>query len=75
VALSYAKAYREVETRGDTVASFTAGQMTNSKQDALALYGKVGGSKFDSLRATYPLAIGEGMRESSGNPTEATTPP
>lgn len=70
VALSYAKAYREVKAGKDTAASFTAGEMINAKQDALALYGKAGGSKFDRLRASYALAIGEGMRESSGNTTE-----
>lgn len=70
VALSYAKAYGEVKAGKDTAASFTASEMTDPKRDALALYGKAGGSKFDRLRATYALAIGEGMRESSGNTTD-----
>jgi hypothetical protein len=54
----------------DSVAAALAGTSFKSERDALALYGKGGGSQDDRLRAIYALAISEGMRESSGNTTE-----
>jgi hypothetical protein len=70
IAHEYAKAACSLQNNPASIAGATAMPTINVKEDALALYGKADGSAFDRLRATYTLAIGEGMRESSGNPTE-----
>jgi hypothetical protein len=70
MALSYAKAYCELKTQPDSVATALAGDAFAARSDALAWYGRAGGSAEQRLRALYALALGEGMRESSGNPSE-----
>lgn len=70
MAASYAKTWCEASKSPGSVAAALAGTSFKSERDALALYGKGGGSQDDRLRAIYALAISEGMRESSGNTTE-----
>lgn len=70
VAQSYAQAYCEVKAGKDSAATFTASVMDKPQNDALVHYGKADGQPVERLRHVYALALGEGMRESSGNPTE-----
>jgi len=70
MAASYAKTWCEARKSPDSISAALAGTGFEPKRDALALYGKSGGNQADRLRAIYALAIGEGMRESSGNTTE-----
>jgi hypothetical protein len=70
IALVYANAYRDLKHNIDPTATIVAGDAKIKSSDALELYGKTAGPSRLRLRATYALAIGEGMRESSGNTTE-----
>jgi hypothetical protein len=70
VALVYANAYRDLKLGMEPTATVVAGAAPNMSEDALELYGEAGGTPTDRLVAVYALAIGEGMRESSGNTTE-----
>ena len=70
VALVYANAYRDLKRGVDPTATIVAGDAKVQYLDALELYGKDHEPPGLRLRATYALAIGEGMRESSGNTTE-----
>jgi len=70
VALVYSRRYCELRRHTDTAVTVMAGHAVHSAKDALNLYGKAGGSDVDRLRAVFALAMGEGMRESSGNTTE-----
>ena len=63
---AYAKAWCDLR-RPTSVASRLAGTDFDAATDALAHYGRAGGSPQDRLRALYALALGEGMRESTGN--------
>ncbi|MEA2861530.1 MAG: hypothetical protein QOC72_3569 [Methylobacteriaceae bacterium] len=70
VSLVYAKNYCEL-ARGEKNATFVmSGKAGPASSDALTLYDEGDGTSRDRLRATYTLAIGLGMRESSGNTTE-----
>jgi len=63
---TYAKAWCELRHPA-SVAARVAGTNFDAATDALAHYGRAGGSPQDRLRALYALALGEGMRESTGN--------
>lgn len=69
MAAGYAKSWCEARARPDSIAAALAGTSFKPERDALAHYGKTGGTPEDRLRAIYALAIGQGMRESSGNTT------
>jgi hypothetical protein len=73
IALAHAGAYRDLNQGIDPVASIFNNDSLPKDGDALAIYGKTAGPPVARLRATYALAIGEGMRESSGNFTAGTT--
>jgi hypothetical protein len=62
----YAKAWCDLR-RPKSVAAGLAGADFEAGTDALALYGKARGTPQERLRALYALALGEGMRESTGN--------
>ncbi len=70
MAVLYSKAYREFKGHADAAATVVAGDVTNVGADALAWYGQSNMTALERLRTTYALEIGEGMRESGGNPTE-----
>jgi len=70
VALVYSQRYCELKRHADTAVTVMAGKAAHSAKDALDLYGKAAGGDVDRLRAVFALALGEGMRESSGNTTE-----
>jgi len=63
---TYAKAWCELRHPA-SVAAHVAGTAFDARTDALARYGRAGGSPQERLRALYALALGEGMRESTGN--------
>lgn len=69
IAVTYARLFCELRTSGET-ARLVAGVSSDPSKDALVWYAKSGGTDVDRLRAIHALAIGEGMRESSGNFTE-----
>jgi hypothetical protein len=66
---AYRRAYCQLQAPGDSTAKFVAGTDFKPGNDALVLYGKNGGTESDRLRALYALSLGEGMMESSGNPS------
>lgn len=70
VAVTYAKSYYELKTKQKTAVEVMSQKIGDSKTDALAHYGITANSEIDRLRAVYTLALGLGMRESSGNTTE-----
>ena len=70
MAVSYGRKVCELKTGGDTIAKAIAAPAANKNRDALELYGRATGTDLQRLRAAFALAIGEGMRESSGNTTE-----
>ena len=70
ISVSYAKAWCEARKQPESVAAALAGVEFKPERDALAHYGVSGGSAESRLRSLYALAIGQGMRESSGNTTE-----
>lgn len=70
VTLVYSQRYCELKGHADSAVTVMAGKAAQPAKDALELYGKAGGSDVDRLRAVFALAMGEGMRESSGNTTE-----
>jgi len=63
---TYAKAWCDLRHPA-SVAARVAGTDFDASTDALAHYGRAGGSPQERLRALYALALGEGMRESTGN--------
>jgi len=63
---SYAKAWCDLR-RPKSLAASLADTDFDARTDALALYGRAHGTPQDRLRALYALALGEGMRESTGN--------
>lgn len=69
VSISYANMYCDLKRGPSGVASVVARKAPDPNVDALEIYYRADGSDLDRLRATYALLIGEGMRESSGNPT------
>lgn len=73
IAMSYARYARAVcQARGNLQGALTriAGPLGDPSTDTLAWYAANGAAMSVPLRDVYTLAIGEGMRESSGNPTE-----
>jgi hypothetical protein len=70
MALVYAKSYCELRRGTGTAVAVMAQPLGGAGSDALAWYGLPGGTAIDRLRGVYNLAIGLGMRESSGNTTE-----
>ena len=70
MAVSYGRKVCELKTGSDTIAKAIAAPTANNERDALEIYGRATGTDLQRLRATFALAIGEGMRESSGNTTE-----
>ncbi|QNM98201.1 hypothetical protein [Chitinimonas koreensis] len=70
VALTYAKSYCELKKKEDTAVAVFGQELQGDNKDALAWYGLNGQSSNDRQRLTYTLALGLGMRESSGNTTE-----
>ena len=70
MALGYATAWCELRRDPAGPVARLAGTDFNAGSDALAHYGRAGGSAEQRLRALFALALGEGMRESSGNPSE-----
>lgn len=70
VAVTYAKSYYELKKKQKTAVEVMSQTLGESKNDALAHYGITANSDIDRLRAVYTLALGLGMRESSGNTTE-----
>jgi hypothetical protein len=69
MALVYAGAYRDLKQGVDPVASIFDNDSLPKRGDALDIYNKTAGRPVARLRATYALAIGEGMRESTGDYT------
>ena len=70
MALTYAKSVCEMKRGVDSAARLFAQPNEEPSYDALAWYGENAASSMERLRTVYALAIGLGMRESSGNPTE-----
>jgi peptidoglycan LD-endopeptidase CwlK len=70
MAITYAKSYRELKRGEDTAAKVMSQELGSPNKDALAWYGIPGETAVDRLRSVYTLALGLGMRESSGNTTE-----
>ena len=69
VAVTYAKSYLELKSKQNTAVSEMSQVVGDTKKDALAFYEVKTNSDVDRLRAVYTLALGLGMRESSGNTT------
>ena len=69
IAVTYAKSYRELKTKQTTAITVISQPVGDKNKDALAWYGIAANSAVERLRAIYALAMGEGMLESSGNPT------
>lgn len=69
VALTYAKSYRELKTQQNTAVTVMSQPVGDKKTDALGWYGIAANSDVERLRKIYTLALGLGMRESSGNTT------
>lgn len=70
LAITYAKSYRELKTGQDTAVKVMSQELGGQNKDALTWYGVPGQTAVDRLRSVYTLALGLGMRESSGNTTE-----
>ncbi|MDP9108097.1 MAG: hypothetical protein M3N23_03380, partial [Pseudomonadota bacterium] len=70
MALTYAKSYCEVKTGASTAAALLASPLRQDGRDALTRYALDSSDPIQRLRSLYTLGIGEGLRESSGNPTE-----
>jgi hypothetical protein len=70
IALAYSRAYCELKHNTPSMVTVISSESTDKNADALELYFKSCGGPLDRLRSVYALAIGEGMRESSGNTTE-----
>lgn len=70
VAVTFAKSYYELKTKQKNAVEVMSQKIGDSNVDALAHYGITANSEIDRLRAVYTLALGLGMRESSGNTTE-----
>jgi hypothetical protein len=69
VAFTYAKSYYELKSRQKTAVESMSQPLADPRTDALAYYEIAAVSDVDRLRSVYTLALGLGMRESSGNPT------
>src|SRR5262245_39526332 len=70
LALTYAKSFCEIKRGEHSAAELMASQLGDAKQDALSHYALKLPSEKERLRGLYTLALGLGMRESSGNTTE-----
>lgn len=70
IAVTYAKSYYELITKKKTAVNVMSQKLGGSQVDALAHYSISATSDADRLRAVYTLALGLGLRESSGNTTE-----
>jgi hypothetical protein len=70
VAASYARAVCRARAGAGGATARIAGPLGDQSADALAWYRANGAPMSNPLRDVYTLALGEGMRESSGNPTE-----
>lgn len=70
VALTYAKSYHDLKTSPSNAVKIMSQKIGGADKDALAHHGKKGNSDIERLRAIYTLALGLGMRESTGNTTD-----
>jgi len=70
LALTYAKSFCEIKRGEHSAAELMASRLGDAKQDALSYYRLKLPSANERLRGLYTLALGLGMRESSGNTTE-----
>lgn len=70
VAVTYAKSYYELKTKQKTAVEVMSQPLGKPEDDALAHYAITANSDTERLRAVFTLALGLGMRESSGNTTE-----
>lgn len=70
VALTYAKSYYELKKSPNNVVKIMSREIGTADQDALAHYAIKAASDVERLRAIYTLALGLGMRESTGNTTD-----
>lgn len=70
VAVTYAKSYIELKTKQKTAVEVMSQPLGDPKKDALTHYALTANSDTERLRAVFTLALGLGMRESSGNTTE-----
>jgi len=69
VAVTYAKSYAELKSGKESAVTLMSEKIGNPKNDGLAHYGLTANSNYDRLRSVFVLALGLGMRESSGNTT------
>jgi len=70
MALTYAKSVCETVRHRDAASKVMGQPVGGQDRDALAWYGLSGADDLIRLRAAYTMAIGLGMRESSGNTTD-----
>lgn len=70
MALTYARNYCQLRVRPDGPVRAMSAPIHSPRKDALAHYGVRAPTETARLRAAFTLAIGLGMRESTGNPTE-----
>jgi hypothetical protein len=70
LAMSYGNAVCRVRAGATGATARIAGPLGDPSADALAWYQSKGAAMSNPLRDVYTLAVGLGMRESSGNPTE-----
>jgi hypothetical protein len=71
IALTYAKAVCEADAGGDSAAAVMNKGFGPVGEDALSanFWGESGNSRLGHIRTAFAVAIGLGMRESTGNPT------
>jgi hypothetical protein len=69
VAVTYVKSYLELKSKLNSATSVISQPVGDENADALSWYEIKPNSDVERLRAVYTLALGLGMRESSGNTT------
>lgn len=69
-ALTYAESYFELRMQPTNAVRIMSGNISETSKDALAYYNLKAGTEVERLRSVFTLALGLGMRESSGNVTE-----
>jgi hypothetical protein len=71
IALTYAKAVCEADAGGDSAASVMNKPFGPVGEDALSsnFWGESGNSRLGHIRTAFAVAVGLGMRQSTGNPT------
>lgn len=74
MAMKYADAVCRVRAGATGATARIAGPLGDPSVDALAFYQANGTAMSNPLRDVYTLALGVGMRESSGNPTKGPDP-